>query len=78
MDGQPTRDSFTIVSVFLDSVTGHSFSHLQISTGGEETIAAKRAHELMVNSHGAVVKSYHADNGIYADEVFTDEVTGCR
>ena len=34
MGGRHTKDRITAVSVFLDSVTGHSFSHLQISTGG--------------------------------------------
>ena len=34
MDGRHTKDRITAVSVFLDTVTGHSFSHLQISTGG--------------------------------------------
>ena len=42
MGGRHTKDRITAVSVFLDSVTGHSFSHLQISTGGDETLAAKR------------------------------------
>ena len=77
MGGRHTKDRITAVSVFLDSVTGHSLSHLQISTGGDETLAAKRAHELMADSHGVVIKSFHADNGIYAEKVFTDEVTAC-
>ena len=65
-DGQRT------LSVFLDSITGHSFPHLQISTWG--AISAKRSHELMADSHGVMIKSYRADNGIYAEKAFTDKV----
>ena len=36
MDIKYTKDRIKAVSVFLDSSSGHSFSHLQISTGGVE------------------------------------------
>ena len=34
----------------------------------------KRAHELMADLHGVMIKSYHADNGIYAEKAFTDKL----
>ena len=48
-----------------------------MSTGGEENIVTKRAYENLVDSHGIKVKSFHVDNGIYAEKAFTDEVTVC-
>ena len=41
MYGRHTKDMITAVSVFLDSVTGHSFSHLQTSTGGMKPLLQK-------------------------------------
>ena len=35
------------------------------------------AYELMANSHGVKIKYFHADNGIYAEKDFTDEVANC-
>ena len=50
------------------------FPIFKYQQGGGETIAAKRANELMVDSHEVMIKSYHTDNSIYAEKAFTDEV----
>ena len=70
MDGRHTKDRITSVSVFLDDKSGHSFSHLQTSTGGEETLAAKHAYEILATSFGVSVKGYHDDNEIFAEKLF--------
>ena len=36
MDGWHTRDMIIAISIFFDSVSGHSLNHLNISTSGEE------------------------------------------
>ena len=74
MDGMFTKGRITVVSVFLDSATGHSISHLQISTGDEETLAAKRTYEITVDANGVTIKSFYSDNGIYAEKSFTDDI----
>ena len=74
MDGKHTKDRITAMSVFLDSATSHSFSHLQISTGGEETRASKHAYEIMADAHRVKIKYFHADNGIYAGKIFSDDI----
>ena len=66
MDCRYTKDIITAVSIFLHSATNHSLSRLQISTGGEEKIATKRAYELVSDSHGVKIKSFDAYNDIYA------------
>ena len=68
-----TRDKITAGSVFLDSKTDHSFTHLQIFIGSEEKIVATRVSELMSDTHGVTVKSYHADNGRFSEKAFRDE-----
>ena len=53
----------------------HSYSHLQTSTGGDETLAAKHAFEIMSHSFGIPIQSYHADNGIFAEKLFRNEIS---
>jgi len=75
LDGRHTKDRITSVSVFLDDNSGHSYSHLQTSTGGDETLAAKHAFEIMAHSFGIPIQSYHADNGIFAEKLFRNEIS---
>ena len=75
MDGRHTKDRITSVTVFLDDHSSHSYSHLQTSTGGDETLAAKHAYEIMAQSYDINIKSFHTDNGIFAEKLFRDEVT---
>ena len=74
LDGRHTRSQIHYGTVFMDHVSTNSFTHLQYSTGGIETISAKRTHELYAGSFGVTIKSYHADNGIFAEKAFRDEV----
>ena len=75
MDGRHTRDRITSVSVFLDDKSGHSYSNLQTSTGGDKTLAAKYAYEIMATSFGVIIQGYHADNGFFAEKLFTDAIS---
>ena len=78
MDGRHTKDRITSVTVFLDDKSGHSYSHLQTSTGGDEILAAKHAYEIMANYFSIAIHGYHADNGIFAEKLFRDKVTICN
>ena len=78
MKGRHTKSRISAVTVFLDDKSNHSFSHLQTSTGGDETLAAKHAYEIMADSFGVAVRGFHADNGIFAEKLFVDEVTLCN
>ena len=40
----------------------------------EETLAAKKAYEILAGTHDVTIKRYHADNGRYAEEGFHDAV----
>ena len=50
VDDRQTKYRTTTVSVFLDDNSDHSYSYLQTSTGGDETLAAKSAYEIMANT----------------------------
>ena len=67
LDGRHTKERITSTTVLLDDRSGHSYSHLQTSTGGDETMAAKVAYEIMCNSFNVLVQGFHADNGIFAE-----------
>ena len=75
MDGRHTRSRIHCGTVFFDQVSSLSFTHLQYSTGDIDTIAAKRSYELFTGIFGVIVKAYHADNGIFAENFFRDEVS---
>ena len=59
----------------MDSYSGHGYYHLQISTSGKETVAARAAYELVADSHRVNIRSFHVDNGIYAEKAFTDDIS---
>jgi hypothetical protein len=74
LDGRHTRDRINSACVFYDHASGFSYSHMQTSVDNQQTIQAKHAFEAFATSHGIDVKAYHADNGIFAEQPFRDEV----
>ena len=66
IDGRHTKNRITSVSVFLDDSSGHRYFHVQTSIGGDETLADKRAYEIMAHSRAVSVQGCHADNDIFA------------
>ena len=74
MDGRYIRSRIHCGTVFMDHVSTNSFTHLQYSTSGIETITAKRSYELYADSFEVIIRSYHADNGIFAEKDFRDEI----
>ena len=60
MDGRHTNDRVVGATGFLDHYSGYSYSSLQTSLDGEQTVAAKLSFEAHSESHGVDVKSYRA------------------
>ena len=74
MDGRHTRSRINSGCVFIDNHTGYSYTHLQTSVDNEQTVAAKHGFELLAKTHDVDIKSFHADNGIFAEKQFRDAV----
>ena len=74
MDGRHTRDRITCGSVFIVTTTGYNFTQMQTSTDCEHTLLGKAMFERNANSYNVVIRSYHADNGIFAEKAFTYQV----
>ena len=62
----------------MDHASGHSYTHLQKACTNEESVAAKKEYKRIVHSNGVPIKAYHADNGIFAEKAFRDEVVACN
>ena len=74
ISGRHTRQRISAATCFLDHYSDFSYTHLCTSTTQEETLAAKAAYEKLAASHGVKIKSYHADNGRFAEKGFRDSV----
>jgi len=75
MDGRHTKDRIVGACVFVDDATGYKYTHLQTSIDGEQSVAAKQAFEDHMNQMNVSIKAYHADNGIFAEREFREEVS---
>ena len=74
IDGHHSRDRIHYGTVFFDNVSTLSLTHLQCSAGGIKTIAAKQSYETYAGSFWIMVKAYHADKSMFAENFFRDEV----
>ena len=72
--GRPTRKRYKAATVFVDHHSGLSFVHMQVSTSAQETVEGKICFEKYARSHGVKVQHYHADNGVFADNLFKQAV----
>jgi hypothetical protein len=70
-----TKGRYLVATIFVDHFSRLSFVYLQSSTSGAETVSAKKAFEAFAESHGVLVRHYHADNGRFADNLFRNECT---
>ena len=74
LQGKPMMKRYTSATVFVDQYSGFGYVHLQKTMNAEETVEAKKAFELVAESHGIKVQHYHADNGVFADNQFHQAV----
>jgi hypothetical protein len=75
MDGKHTKQRIVGGAVFKDHVTGYSYTHLQTSLDLVQSISAKLGFERHAATAEVKVKSYHSDNGIFAEQGFRDAVS---
>jgi len=75
LKGWVTKKRYKVVTVFVDHFSDLSYVHMQQSTDGPNTLAAKLAFEAYARSHGVAIKHYHSDNGRFAEALFVDHAT---
>jgi hypothetical protein len=64
---------YSCSTLFVDHASGKLFNFCQYSTNANETISGKRCLESLARQEGITVKEYHADNGIFASNVFKED-----
>ena len=74
MSGRHTNERICGATGFFDHYSGYSYSALQTSLDGEQTLVAKLSFESHATTSGVDVKSYRADNGRFAEKSFLDAV----
>ena len=70
MAGRPTRSRYKTVTVFVDHATDFSYVHFQKSSNAEETVEGKELFERYAASMGHTIHHYHADNGVFASNLW--------
>jgi hypothetical protein len=74
MKGWLTAKRYRAATVFVDQYSGFTYVHLQTSTNGDETLAAKHAFEILARSYGVEILHYHGDNGRFAENKFVTDI----
>ncbi len=59
--------------MIVDHYSDHVYMYLMQNLTLEETLLAKHAYEHFLSSIGVTAKTYHADNGRFADQGFQDD-----
>ena len=59
-------------TMFVDHYFGHIYVFLIKNLALEETLYAKEAYEIFLQSVGVLAQVYHADNGRFGDKDFID------
>ena len=65
MTGILTTKRYKYATVYVDQVAKLSFTYLQKTATGEETIEGKESFERYALDIGVTIRAYHADNGIF-------------
>ena len=68
------RDRYCGGTIFIDHATGLVKAYHQVSLGASDTLRSKRKFEQEARFCDVYVEKYHADNGIFTSEEFTDEL----
>ena len=72
IDGRHSKERVVAGCVFVDHASRLSYTHLQTSVDNAQTIEAKEGYERFALSHGVTLKSFHSDNGVFAEKAFRD------
>ena len=74
LSGRHTHDRICGATCFIDHYLGYSFSALQTSLDGEQTLAAKHLFESHADPYCVKIQPYRADNGRLAERRFREAV----
>jgi hypothetical protein len=74
LKGIPTRDRYTVSTIFVDHYSDYTFVYLQRTTSAQDTLAAKREFERSARSMGISIERYHSDNGRFAENVWQEDL----
>ena len=72
--GKPTKQRWSVVTIFKDHASKKVFAEFQKNTGADETIKSKRRVEAEAHQHGIKIKKFQADNGIFKSNAFKEDV----
>ena len=75
MSGFLTSNCFWAATVFVDYSTSYMYTHLQWGQTLIESIEAKASYEKMAETFGIILKKFHTDNGIFAEEGFKSKMS---
>jgi len=78
LSGRHTNARICGATGFIDHHSGYSFSSLQTSLDGEQTLQAKIDFETHANTFDVQIRSYRADNGRFAEKSFRDSIKMAR
>jgi hypothetical protein len=68
------KDFYNCATVFVDGSTDYGRMHLQSSTCGNHTLAAKHEFEHKAKSFGRKIQSYHGNNGRLVENKFKEDM----
>jgi hypothetical protein len=74
LKGKLTRRRYKAATIFVDNFSRMSYVHLQEILTSADTVEAKEAFEAFSRNMGVRIQHYHADNGRFADNGFTNAV----
>jgi hypothetical protein len=67
------RIGYSCGTLFVDHASGKLFNFCQYSSNAVETISSKHCLESLAQQEGFSIKTYHADNGVFALNAFKEE-----
>jgi hypothetical protein len=68
-----TTARFVGGTIFVDHATGFTYVHLMKDFTAEATLEAKHAYEAKAAEHGVHIRSYHGDNGRFAETAWVTD-----
>ena len=74
ISGRHTNERICGATGFLDHHTNYSYSILQTSLDGDQTLNAKLSFKSHAHSCGMKIRAYRADNGRFAEKSFLDAI----
>jgi hypothetical protein len=67
------RIGYSCSTLFVDHASGKLFNFCQYSTNAVETISSKHHLESLAQQEGISIKTYLADNGVFASNAFKED-----